>query len=1583
MKKFYFLLMALMVSVAANAGSLYLVGGGTVDGKALPGSPNGQCVEVTSTTDTYTFEVENVTWLKISDTNATNWDTFNANGFVVEDVGDAVLLPNLTTTLYYGDGSNKDCAANINPPSKDKYTYTVKVGAKGTNGSTVTATPVGDVEIEYHVYVRGMNGNWDPTAENEMATEDGVIFTKHYDSITTSFKIADADWGAINYGFEGTFPINVETELAYNKDNITLAANVTDADLIFNREKHTLLVKTAAEVSYPEEMYVIGEVGDIAWNPTQGVLMNNEGDGIYTVENLKIKGGFALSTTLGANDGDWGTMNAGRMGPDNENVPAEIGENKVNGYGDGKSWTLTPGYYSLTFDYTEKILEIEEGEAPELVVPEAIYMRGNGNWEDNTDAIMPLVKEGDEPAMTQNGEYQYKAKFDKIEGEFKFASDAKSWDNLIINYGASKVTQPADGETLEAIANGQNFNAETALENVNVTFFWNPNSDLGYVLFQVEATEEPEPEPQLGLVKVYQFDNAYVPAASGDARLGTGYNGTIYINDKAKKQVIALDKDGNSTVFATGGAGVGIATDDAGNMVVSNAWAGARAANDFIVISADGKTTQPISIDMPEGVTAARTDLIGRATGDFFSAEGGRFYLAIPNNDRVVAVDIKNGGKDFTTTASHSFTAPTLNNQPIAVPVGDNFAVRARSAGNGTFYLSDGTTLTALPQSGAKLGANEGGDIFVLGGKMYQVVPSNINAPVNYSNEFTFYDEEGQVIETVILGGETPTVSTSMYVASVTARTVSDTQAEIYLVGVAPQGVSYAMYTYTIEATVEPEPEEELVGTYDIYMQEVADFEGNLEGEPFEATIEVYKKDSNYYIKNENFVANIPFNMMADKAQLLGDAENDPMSGVFLMANPLAYQGNYLVDYDAETGFNFIGQDGSLLGYGWFNMKEDYSVSVAKAYLLMNELPAEELEPATYSDRVFGEKNGVDYYLEYTVVRNADSTLDIAGTYVFPKDKPDGAVDFYHIVIPGVYTKTDLKDGEAATTDGKFEDGKELEITFQKPIAGGLIEEKVIYTVGNEQEMPEMPAVRPDVPDYEDGVELAAKNVYAYDIKVTPYVGDNTQAVIQYRLNGKTKSVSIQALLDGEPIEDAVFEGTTEEKNSVDVALPAGDYNGELTFAITATPEVTVETPTLVVDNIEGFKGYYSFWSPTTIAVNNNPESSTFGRALTVENRYHATPFGNSSYHAYQRGAAVYAFDPQMVPVKAEDGKVGFQLGLNVNTETQIYGDFMDLRFINDGRLFFATTDLTRYGIYEIDPEDMDATAQPMFDVAKDHNVWAFDAYTYADGSTKFVMAESLDQNAGQSNGVTAARIMIYDLDDNGYLVNGKRIAEGYSFPNGLGMKVRIDPDGQGFYVSSHRGDAVETEPHMIHSDFEGNLDVNDYQNTYNCGAMGYNHDNTLFARVEGNATVVVYRLVEAAAVAEEGDENGEEGNKVTAPVMEKLTSFNAGIGNPIMAIAFDYANNIFVSGNNQEKFQQFQLPAEIAGASTTVNSPSKYAITLDSGTNGVGNVAVDAEDANAVYYNINGVRMPANAKLPAGVYVKVVGKTATKVVVR
>ncbi|MCH5219798.1 MAG: hypothetical protein J1F20_04440 [Muribaculaceae bacterium] len=494
---------------------------------------------------------------------------------------------------------------------------------------------------------------------------------------------------------------------------------------------------------------------------------------------------------------------------------------------------------------------------------------------------------------------------------------------------------------------------------------------------------------------------------------------------------------------------------------------------------------------------------------------------------------------------------------------------------------------------------------------------------------------------------------------------------------------------------------------------------------------------------------------------------------------------------------------------------------------------------------------------------------------------------------------------------------------------------------------------------------LVQKNVYAYDIVVTQDAVNKNVATVEYKLNGLTKEVTIQALVDGTAVE--TVEGTTNYTNSVEVTIPS-DKTGKVTFEITAVPEGTVDDVTVVANSPQ----YYSFWSPTTIAVNTDPNSPTFGRVLTVENRYHNTPFTNAGYYACGRGGAVYAFDPIFAPVLAKDGNPGFTLGLGENNDskTQVYGDYQDLRYTKDGRLFLSSGDPKKYGLYELDPDDLDATAHPLFE-STDKNIWAFDVYANGDGTYKIIAIVSSSNTDGTGSAGIAgnAAIYAYDMDENGNITGGEEkliTSITNNWVNGLNMKVAIDPTGTGFYASQHRGANSEAEPHLLHADMNGENIDNDYTTVINGGGMGYNHDGTLFARGEGAQTVCVYRVNNLPAGL--------------TPEMEKVATFNAGIGNAIMAVGFDYANNLFVSSNSGEKLQQYQLPASIAGDYTTVPSPESMAFVIE-GTTGVNNVAVEATNGEAVHYNLNGVRM--QGELPAGVYVKVVDGKATKVVVK
>ena len=258
MKKLLLTIIACVATLVANAGTLYLVGSGTVDGKALGGSPNGNCLAITSATNVYTFKVQNVGWLKISDTNASDWATFNKNGFTIEGKGDYALTPGdlgKTLTLWYGNGSS-EAANNINPPSSGEYTYTLTVGTKGQSNSTLVVTAASDEKITYEIYLRGSFNNFDPQPAYKFTNLDdenyelkGVTLSKG-----VTFKIADANWGAMNFGGAGNVNANTNYTLTYNGEDMTLNQDISNATVQFNVNTHVMkIVDEKADPDVPVE----------------------------------------------------------------------------------------------------------------------------------------------------------------------------------------------------------------------------------------------------------------------------------------------------------------------------------------------------------------------------------------------------------------------------------------------------------------------------------------------------------------------------------------------------------------------------------------------------------------------------------------------------------------------------------------------------------------------------------------------------------------------------------------------------------------------------------------------------------------------------------------------------------------------------------------------------------------------------------------------------------------------------------------------------------------------------------------------------------------------------------------------------------------------------------------------------------------------------------------------------------------------------------------------------------------------------------------------------------------------------------
>ena len=226
-----------------------------------------------------------------------------------------------------------------------------------------------------------------------------------------------------------------------------------------------------------------------------------------------------------------------------------------------------------------------------------------------------------------------------------------------------------------------------------------------------------------------------LPGAT-DARWGTGFGGKVWTNNKTTSKLIYWDENGK-TELEVGAGGVGIAADGAGNIIVSNAFPGATASTNFVILPAGGDALQTLTVTMPDGATAGRMDFLGRANGNVMSAEGGAIYLCPSGSASVAKIFIANGAQ--VAEKSKSFTAiVACGTDGVAVPLdnnpeGDNFLARPARNQSTFSYYTDGVP-TAYEEAGSNLTA--AGDAVVLNGVTYTIEP----AGTNYCDGFQIVD---------------------------------------------------------------------------------------------------------------------------------------------------------------------------------------------------------------------------------------------------------------------------------------------------------------------------------------------------------------------------------------------------------------------------------------------------------------------------------------------------------------------------------------------------------------------------------------------------------------------------------------------------------------------------------------------------------------------------------------------------------------------------------------------------------------------------------------------------------------------------
>ncbi len=410
-----------------------------------------------------------------------------------------------------------------------------------------------------------------------------------------------------------------------------------------------------------------------------------------------------------------------------------------------------------------------------------------------------------EELVPVDGKYTYTFT-EKAEAGFKITTGKDSWD--AIDAGVLGVVDQPNTYVLEvgtpvALVAGKTGNIAAPSEgNWTITI----DEATKEITLTGESTE-------FVVSKKWWFEGLAGPGKN-DSRFATGFNGKIYYNDKANKKVVAIDKTGAQADYAAvEGLGVGITSDDAGNILVNKDFPSAGSCTNFVIIAPDGTQTE-LTLTMPEGVTTARVDQIGRVVGNLLSEEGAFFYIGANGATSVALIQVKNGVQvtdELTFYATESISAPAINTSTVVQPMvsfdemvelGDDalnaFAIRNRNSQSVYYFDADGT----YTNMGAVAGSNsqEGFDVFTLGGVQYQVVPIKGKSGANYSSEFAIADSEGNIVYIDEMDGG----DAGQSFGSFTARTISDTMVELYYFMSSGKGITAAKYVITLG---QPEPD--------------------------------------------------------------------------------------------------------------------------------------------------------------------------------------------------------------------------------------------------------------------------------------------------------------------------------------------------------------------------------------------------------------------------------------------------------------------------------------------------------------------------------------------------------------------------------------------------------------------------------------------------------------------------------------------------------------------------------------------------------------------------------------------------------
>ncbi len=462
----------------------------------------------------------------------------------------------------------------------------------------------------------------------------------------------------------------------------------------------------------------------------------------------------------------------------------------------------------------------------------------------------------------------------------------------------------------------------------------------------------------------------------------------------------------------------------------------------------------------------------------------------------------------------------------------------------------------------------------------------------------------------------------------------------------------------------------------------------------------------------------------------------------------------------------------------------------------------------------------------------------------------------------------------------------------------------------------------------------AQLNPFAYNL-TSELSADEKDLTINYSLNALATSVN-WVLMDGEtPIKtiDLAYLGLAKGDYTTKISTTDFPQYKQLTWKI-EVKGVAVSEPTEYPVN-------YSFYHPSSVDIDNNPENETFGLLLVndamqkVKNETkHAD---GSTYVGSGFGAGIFAFNPAFEPMPNGD-KPGYNGGIEFTTgradgSGTAYAP-RRIRISDDGRIFVTSLNTDGNYLWEVNSENMNEWTPVFKGTLNSNKELVDDAGNFVAAPNNGFDVKGSGENLklamysvnlpGIKNTVMSGfRLHEYNLGTatTWTTAPSKALVEGKYATNYTGTQVVYDNEG-GFWIASYRaGNASNTNPGLVHINANGQEDAKLLWNYLQQAGIRFNNDFTklVVAGLNGGSTgttkkATVYTIAKNA--------NG-------TPVLTEETVIDMKtVGSNLNDFAWDYAGNLYACGNSSEKLVAWAMPHSSDDVVATP-AASKYAFSI------------------------------------------------------